>query len=295
MLKTLSALCFALLAAPAFAQTPATPELHHPITLSEGYQPLTSDQLGSLVIGMGVFSGASDTADLIGSIDDLVIGTDGRIAAVILSVGDFTGEGEKDVAVDYSQLQWSKGPDGSDRIVLNATRAALTAAPAFTWRQDLAAANADVDAAQAEAQAQAIAPNANDISNVSPDQTTDMPPARHVDSAALEPIDAAALTAEDLRGIAVFGQDDELIGTIGDFVLNADGKIDAVVVDVGGFLGLGKKPVAVGFENLSFSVDADNQRYLFLNASKQQLEDQPPFDKTTYAADRSAQRLVVKP
>lgn len=307
--KTLPAMLAALLASSAFAQdapapsaldAPTTPnggmtesQLHRPTTLSEGYRALSSDNLASLVIGMSVFSGTADTADLIGSIDDLVVSADGKIAAVILGVGSYLGTEEKSVAIDFAQLQWSKAPDGSDRIVLNTTKDALAAAPNFAWRSDISTAKADV--AKEDAEAAAIAPNANNASNVSPDATTDQPQPGHVDSAGLQPIDAAALTAEDLKGIAVYGTDDELIGTIGDFVLDANGKVDAVVVDVGGFLGLGKKPVAVGFDNLAFSVDANNNRYLFLNASKQVLEDQPPFDKATYASDRAAQRLVVHP
>jgi len=268
-------------------------QLHRPTTLSEGYRPLTSDHLASLLVGMSVFSGTTDTADLIGAIDDLVVSADGKISAVVLGVGGYLGTGEKSVAIDYAQLQWSKAPDGSDRIVLNVTKDALAAAPAFAWHEDLAEARADV--AKQDAEAQAIEPNANDTSNISPDATTDAPETSHIDSANLHPIDAATLTAEDLKGIAVYGINDEAIGTIGDFVVNADGKVDAVIVDVGGFLGLGSKPVAVGFENLAFSIDAGNNRYLFLNVSKQSLEEQPPFDKSTYAADRSAQRLVVQP
>jgi len=113
--------------------------------------------------------------------------------------------------------------------------------------------------------------------------------------AAAMPLGEATLTADDIKGIGVFGQDGEQIGTIGDLVVNPDGGIDAVIVDVGGFLGVGSKPVAVGFDNLKFSVDADNQRYLFLNATRQQLQDQPQFDKATYPKDRNAQRMVVNP
>lgn len=304
--KAVPALAFSLLAATcALAQeTPAKPAnsgmteipLHRPITVSQGYHPVPSDNLASLLIGMSVFSGVSDTADLIGSVDDLVIGSDGHVAAVVLSVGGYLDTGEKSVAIDYTQLQWDKAPDGSDRLVLNVSKDALSSAPDFTWNEALNNAGAEVGAQNdAQSQAQNVAPNANDTSNVSPSATTDMPGARHVDRAALQPIDTSALTAEDLNGISVYGTDDELIGTIGDFVLDANGKIDAVVVDVGGFLGLGQKPVAVGFENLSFSVDANGNRYLFLNASRQVLEEQPPFDKSTYTADRSAQRLVLQP
>jgi hypothetical protein len=97
-----------------------------------------------------------------------------------------------------------------------------------------------------------------------------------------------------MKGIAVYGVNDEQIGTIGDFVLNAEGKVDAVIVDVGGFLGLGRKPVAVGFDNLNFSADDNNNRYLFINATKDQLEAQPEFNRDTYTAERNTQRMMVQ-
>jgi hypothetical protein len=53
--------------------------------------------------------------------------------------------------------------------------------------------------------------------------------------------------------------------------------------------------VAVGFDNLNFSADADKNRYLFINATKEQLEAQPEFNRDTYTAERNAQRMVAKP
>ncbi|MGB3337826.1 MAG: PRC-barrel domain-containing protein, partial [Devosia sp.] len=88
---------------------------------------------------------------------------------------------------------------------------------------------------------------------------------------------------------------DEQIGTIGDIVTNPDGSFDAVIVDVGGFLGLGAKPVAVGFDNLAFSADTFRNRYLFLNATREQLETQATYDPATYSAERESQRMVITP
>jgi hypothetical protein len=116
-----------------------------------------------------------------------------------------------------------------------------------------------------------------------------------MDRADFSDFDEAGLSADELRGIGVFGVDDRQIGTIGDIVTNPDGSFDAVVVDVGGFLGLGAKPVAVGFDNLSFATDTFGNRYLFLNATTEQLQAQTPYDPATYASDRANQRMVITP
>lgn len=253
-----------------------------PTVLSEGYVAVSSDQLASRIIGMGVYGSTANDAEHFGDINDLVVNAQGEIAAVIIGVGGFLGLGEKAVAVDFADLQWSKAEDGSDRLVLATSREALEAAPDFAWRQDTAAPDAD---AMPPAPANPEGTSAEPVVN---------PAGQAMDRSALTDFDELSVTADDLKGTAVYGLNDEQIGTIGDFVLGQDGKsVDAVIVDVGGFLGLGTKPVAIGFENLDFSVDANNNRYLFINASKEQLEAQPAFNRDTYAAERDAQRLLI--
>jgi len=256
----------------------ATTGLRAPMVLSEGYAATEGDNLATKVIGAKVYTSTANDADEIGDINDLVIDANGDIAAAVVGVGGFLGVGEKNVAVDFSELKWSTAADGTWRYVLATTADALKAAPDFVYDDETAAQQAaNVDANNTQ---------------VAPADNTAVTP---LDRSTLKPLDATALTSEELKGIAVYGINSEQIGSIGDFALNADGKIDAVIVDVGGFLGLGKKPVAVGFDNLAFSVDADNKRYLFINATKEQLEAQPEFNRDTYTAERDAQRLVVAP
>lgn len=67
----------------------------------------------------------------------------------------------------------------------------------------------------------------------------------------------AALTAEDLQGVAVYDAADEHVGEIPNIVLSDDDQVEHVIVDVRGFLGLGEKPVAVSFEEIDLSHDQD--------------------------------------
>src|SRR5690606_36160227 len=99
-----------------------------------------------------VYSSAAADAERIGEINDLVISAEGDVAAVIIGVGGFLGLGEKNVAVDYAQLQWTGAEDG-DRIVLETTKEALNAAPAVTLEEDAAetaVAPAQTDAMQVD-------------------------------------------------------------------------------------------------------------------------------------------------
>ncbi|MCJ2080938.1 PRC-barrel domain-containing protein [Methylobacterium sp. J-090] len=55
-------------------------------------------------------------------------------------------------------------------------------------------------------------------------------------------------------GVGVVGMDHVRVGTIEDVLLGADGRIETVVIGVGGFLGLGEKYVAVPFDLLAWNV-----------------------------------------
>ncbi|RVC20406.1 PRC-barrel domain-containing protein, partial [Mesorhizobium sp. M7A.F.Ca.CA.004.04.2.1] len=102
------------------------------------------------------------------------------------------------------------------------------------------------------------------------------------------------IRADDLKGTTVYGANDARVGEIGDVVLAPDNKTDAVIVDVGGFLGVGEKEVAVGMDNLKFMTDKDGNKYLYTTFTKEQLEAQTAYDKGSYAEQRDQQRMIVR-
>jgi sporulation protein YlmC with PRC-barrel domain len=61
----------------------------------------------------------------------------------------------------------------------------------------------------------------------------------------------------DLRGANVYTANNESIGDIKDIVLTRDGNVDAVIVGVGGFLGIGEKNVAIPFRAIEISENRD--------------------------------------
>ncbi|WP_367781379.1 PRC-barrel domain-containing protein [Mesorhizobium marinum] len=105
---------------------------------------------------------------------------------------------------------------------------------------------------------------------------------------------AAEVRAEEMIGTTVYGADDANVGEIGDVLLSGDGKVDAYIIDVGGFLGIGEKEVAVGSDNLAFMIDDAGHKYLYTNFSKEQLEAAPAYDESTYAEKRDEQRMMVQ-
>lgn len=73
------------------------------------------------------------------------------------------------------------------------------------------------------------------------------------------------------------GDDAEEIGSISDLVFSADGQITAVIIGVGGFLGIGEKAVAVDFQSLEFTLAADNTERWVLPTTADALTAAPDF------------------
>jgi sporulation protein YlmC with PRC-barrel domain len=313
----------ALLSTGALAQDAAATAGNNSVLLTQGYTVVDTDGLASKLLGFPVYNSAANDAERIGEINDLVIGEDGGVSAVIIGVGGFLGIGEKNVAVNYEDLSWTVAEDQSERIVLDgATKEQLEAAVAVELVNDEPMDTAAAPAADQPADGNAMAPpdDAADVA-VAPapaDQPADAA-TDATETGAIAPADQAAapadtamdplnreglvdfdeltLTAEEVIGTNVYGPDDQHIGVIGDLVLGEDGgAIDAIIIDFGGFLGIGTKEVAVGFEDLQFYAnDAGDNRSLVLNVTREQMEAAPAFNRDTYAAERDAQRLRVDP
>src|SRR5277367_4228954 len=64
--------------------------------------------------------------------------------------------------------------------------------------------------------------------------------------------------APKLVGVGVYGPDDKQIGKIDDLLMDRNGAAQTVVIGVGGFLGFGKKDVAVPFSAMQWRTEARN-------------------------------------
>jgi len=76
--------------------------------------------------------------------------------------------------------------------------------------------------------------------------------------------------ASRLIGSTVYSPANESLGDINDVVASQDGQVKAIVIGVGGFLGIGHKNVAVAPAELQRVADGNNWRYQ-LNTTKDEL------------------------
>jgi uncharacterized protein YrrD len=92
------------------------------------------------------------------------------------------------------------------------------------------------------------------------------------------------LLASNLKGADVLGADDKKIGDVSDILFTKDGKIEAYILSVGGFLGVGAKEVALAPTSVQLTQDKDTWK-LKVSMTKDQLAQAPNFEH--YKAQRT--------
>ncbi|WP_417684009.1 PRC-barrel domain-containing protein [Roseibium sp.] len=247
--------------------------------------------LASNLIGKYVYTSNAEDADSVGDINDIVIGEDGQIRAVIVGVGGFLGIGEKDVAVDFDRLAMVAVDDDELRVTSDVSKEELEAAQEYErpdyipdWMTSSNVRNEMDKVADATKQTYETV---RDEAKTAWDNTT----AKMADGTWMEgktQVETGTISAETLIGATVYNNANEDIGEVSEVLLTADGEIDAAVLDVGGFLGIGEKPVAVSFTELTIYKDEDGELYVSTPFTRAELEQGAAYDAETYKSDRDA-------
>ncbi len=252
------------------------------------------------------YEGAQTDWEDIGEINDVILSRSGEVEAVLVDIGGFLGIGERQVAVDMSAIKFvadSATPeDESDFfLVMNANRAAFEDAPEYSWTEtsetDLTAqAQADQPVAADDngtemAAGSATAPdgditatgNANNTDVAASSEAAEQPMAGGDTMMSRDGYVSAPqeeLTAEMLTGAPVYDKNDEWIGEVSEIVLTEQGQVDGTVIDVGGFLGIGEKPVELALGDLQIlREDGGDDVRVYVAMSEDQLKAMPTYEK----------------
>ena len=76
-----------------------------------------------------------------------------------------------------------------------------------------------------------------------------------------------------IEGATIYGADDHKIGTVSH--MHGTGAGSQVIIDIGGFLGIGAKPVAVSAQELDFMRDESGAVHAVTSWTKDQLKQMP--------------------
>ena len=111
--------------------------------------------------------------------------------------------------------------------------------------------------------------------------TTAQPGVRRVEGAALVMSFYTAMPADTraskLMGKDVYNLNNENIGEVGDLIIDNGKNIKAIVVSVGGFLGMGERNVAIDPASVVLT-ESDGSARLVVNTTKEQLKNAPAFN-----------------
>lgn len=84
--------------------------------------------------------------------------------------------------------------------------------------------------------------------------------------------------ASDLIGAKVRTNTDDNIGSVKELIIDDKGQIVAILVGVGGFLGMGEKDVAIGWDNITLSGDTEDKD-LRVDVTSDDLRSATAFEK----------------
>ena len=97
----------------------------------------------------------------------------------------------------------------------------------------------------------------------------------HVTATQLQP---GQIRATQMDGSTVYDAQNQKVGDVKDIILDRDGKVAAVVLDVGAFLGIGGKNVAIGMSDLKITQDDNNKPRFTVDMTKDQLKSAQAYD-----------------
>jgi sporulation protein YlmC with PRC-barrel domain len=79
----------------------------------------------------------------------------------------------------------------------------------------------------------------------------------------------------------IYNKAGEKIGTIKDLMMGQDGRIQAAVLSVGRFLGLGERDVAVPLASIEMARRADGSRIIIVDVVKETLQNAPAYEHSS--------------
>jgi sporulation protein YlmC with PRC-barrel domain len=190
-----------------------------------------------------------DDWENVGDIDDFVVTPDGKVRAVLLDVGGFLGIGARTVAVNMEALDFVYSHDDDDfyLVLTGTTKEQLENAPEYRHH---------------EGTALGTAPG---------------PGYRTTPAEGYTAVEPRAVTVEELKGANVYDANQENVASIDEVLVSPEGNIERVLLDVGGWLGMGARTVAVDMDKLEVHRGRDGDVRVYVNMTEEELRQLPEY------------------
>jgi sporulation protein YlmC with PRC-barrel domain len=214
-------------------------------------------------------NGVQDGWEDIGEINDVILARDGSVDAVLVDVGGFLGMGERQVAVDMPAIRFVADDATPEELsdyflVTNASRVLIEAAPEYT------------DSRMTDTAAMETSKSMDPANPAATADTMREPMLRD----GYSPATPEQMTTEMLTGTPVYDANEESVGDVAQLNIDSNGAITEAIVDVGGFLGIGTKAVALPLSDLDIlrQDDGDDLR-VYVSMTKEQMEALPTYEE----------------
>lgn len=243
-----------------------------------------------------------DSWESVGAIDDIVLSQDGAVRGVLVDVGGFLGFGARTVKIGIDQLHFVTDAGTAEDIddvfvVVAMTEEELDALPEWDSAQlregfELRADGGSMPDHGQEASAVPEAASAD--AALAETGAGTAPASAPVFTEHHRMLEGEERTADLLLGADVYDAQGEAVGAVDDLVIAADNRIEGLLVDVGGFLGIGAREVALGLDEVQFMRDGQDSWHVYTPYTQEQLEAAPEYDEATYAEQRDQQRIGIQ-
>jgi len=173
------------------------------------------------------------------------------------------GMGAREVAVTMDQVSFASDSENRDEIyvVVNTDAAMLQDSPVYD--RTVMTGDQTTDRTQGNAQQ-----DTNRTAFAAPTMQRD----------GYNQVEVSEVSSDTLVGKSVYGVNDDSVGTIDDLILDDKGTITNVIIDFGGFLGMGSSQVSVGFDELTIlATDGFADVRVYVDATKEQVQAQPQY------------------
>ncbi len=220
-----------------------------------------------------------ENMEQIGQINEIILSNDGEVRALVIGVGGFLGMGEQDVAVTMDQITFASDSDDQSQmyVVLNTSADMLNDAPPYdrTAMNDGTQRGGQQGMAQDQQARQTQQGTQGQMGQQ--DQRAGLT-APQMQRDGFSQIDARDVSTEMLMGQSVYDTQDNDVGSIDDMLLDEDGAISHVIIDFGGFLGIGSSQAAIGYDELTIlATDGYSDVRIYVDATRDQIQNLPRY------------------
>lgn len=201
----------------------------------------------SNLVGRNIVNNRGET---VGEIESVLVNDNGVIDSVVVDVSGWL-QSEKLISVAWKDLTVS--PDGKTITSATLTKERGTSTPAYKYSDESWRGKVMTRSGKPYAMSSAMPSFGTPVMNGD-----------------------GSLNASQVIGLDIHGAQNEKIGDIDDLLMAKDGRIESVIIDVGGFLGVGARPVRVAWKDIAWSGQGDKATAT-INYTKDRLEKMPEY------------------